>query len=52
MKALAVIPAVVRVGIIGTAVGLSQPAHPQVTRGEYERWQTELSNWGRWGPTD
>ena len=23
-----------------------------VTQAEYERWQTELSNWGRWGPED
>jgi kynurenine formamidase len=26
--------------------------HPLVTRVQYERWQTELSNWGRWGPDD
>ena len=25
---------------------------PLVTQDEYERWQTELSNWGRWGPDD
>ena len=25
---------------------------PLVTRAQYERWQTELSNWGRWGPDD
>jgi kynurenine formamidase len=23
-----------------------------VTRAEYDRWQTELSNWGRWGQDD
>jgi kynurenine formamidase len=23
-----------------------------VTRAEYERWQTDLSNWGRWGKDD
>jgi kynurenine formamidase len=28
------------------------PAHPLVTRAQYERWQTELSNWGRWGKDD
>lgn len=27
-------------------------AHPLVTPAEYERWQTELTNWGRWGPDD
>jgi len=26
--------------------------HPLVTKAEYERWQTELSNWGRWGKDD
>ena len=24
----------------------------EVTPAEYERWKTELSNWGRWGPDD
>jgi len=27
-------------------------SHPLVTAAEYERWQTELSNWGRWGKDD
>ena len=27
-------------------------AHPLVTQAEYLRWQTELSNWGRWGKDD
>jgi kynurenine formamidase len=26
--------------------------HPLVTPAEYQRWQTELSNWGRWGKDD
>ena len=26
--------------------------HPLVTGAEYERWQTELTNWGRWGADD
>lgn len=25
---------------------------PLVSSEQYERWQTELSNWGRWGPDD
>jgi kynurenine formamidase len=25
---------------------------PAVTKAEYERWKTELSNWGRWGKED
>src|SRR5436305_13739364 len=28
------------------------PAHPLVSQAEYQRWQTELSNWGRWGKDD
>jgi kynurenine formamidase len=37
----------------GTAVVLSQaPSRPLVTAAAYERWQTELTNWGRWGPND
>src|ERR1700740_372024 len=27
-------------------------SHPLVTQAEYDRWQTELSNWGRWGKDD
>jgi kynurenine formamidase len=27
-------------------------APPAVTEAEYERWKTELSNWGRWGKDD
>ena len=27
-------------------------SRPLVTQAEYERWQTELSNWGRWGSHD
>ena len=32
----------------------AQPAaqHPLTTQAEYERWQKELSNWGRWGKDD
>src|SRR5215813_2121920 len=26
--------------------------HPLVTQAEYDRWQTELSNWMRWGKDD
>src|SRR5215468_1433667 len=28
------------------------PTHQLVTQAEYERWQKELSNWGRWGKDD
>ncbi len=27
-------------------------SHALVTKAEYDRWQTELSNWGRWGKDD
>ena len=27
-------------------------ARPLVTQAQFERWGTELSNWGRWGSTD
>jgi len=30
----------------------SAPSHPLTTAAEYQRWQTELSNWGRWGKDD
>jgi len=26
--------------------------HPPTTQAQYERWQKELSNWGRWGTDD
>ena len=29
-----------------------QQDQPFVSEAEYERWQTELTNWGRWGPDD
>jgi kynurenine formamidase len=38
-------------------VGAQQPratgeSHPLVTQSQYDRWRTELTNWGRWGPND
>jgi hypothetical protein len=37
----------------GRPVGAQQSTtHPLVTEAEYKRWQTELSNWGRWGKDD
>ena len=52
--------ALILVGALGTAVTLSREAVSQraaaprslVTQAEYERWQVELSNWGRWGTDD
>ena len=35
------------------AVGVAQTgARPMISRSQYERWKTELSNWGRWGKDD
>jgi len=49
------------VGVSGLTV-LGQPSRrdqtlqktnaPGATKEEFERWMTELSNWGRWGPND
>lgn len=33
-------------------VSHSQETGPFVSAEQYERWQVELSNWGRWGPDD
>ena len=47
------------IGVVGVRGAVSQaPAaqsagsHPLVTQAEYDRWQTELTNWGRWGKDD
>jgi kynurenine formamidase len=37
---------------IGFVYAQQGPPHPLVTQAEYERWQKELSNWGRWGKDD
>jgi hypothetical protein len=36
-----------------TSVAVQAQNDPHtVTAEQYTRWKTELSNWGRWGPTD
>src|ERR1700733_8019670 len=30
----------------------AQPQHQEATRADFERFMTELSNWGRWGKDD
>ena len=37
--------------MLAGAIGAAQ-SPPLVTQAEYERWQGELSNWGRWGKDD
>src|SRR5499426_2646274 len=52
MKTLiTVIAVLIFVGVIA-AWPQQTATHPLVTKAEYERWQTELSNWGRWGKED
>src|SRR5215471_11886884 len=43
------------IGILTVAkgqTGAQSVLHPLTTQAEYERWQKELSNWGRWGKDD
>ncbi len=42
------------IGAIAATLLYGQPpaSHPLMTQAEYLRWQTELSNWGRWGKDD
>lgn len=50
---LAVVSVLLAGGAFATLVRSAQPiAAPAVTRAEFERWKTELSNWGRWGKDD
>ena len=48
---VAVLSALVFVPLAAQAARQSSP-RPLVSEAQYERWQTELSNWGRWGPDD
>ena len=34
------------------ALLLAQAPRPLITQQQYDHWQTELSNWGRWGAND
>ena len=38
--------------MVGTAGSQEARDRPLVTQAEYDRWLTELSNWGRWGSDD
>lgn len=54
---LAVVAAVAAAGWVlpserSSAGQTSQSNRPVLTRAEFERWKTELSNWGRWGKDD
>ena len=39
-------------GWITAMRGQQAPSHRLVTEAEYDGWQRELSNWGRWGKDD
>ena len=59
MRNVSLAGSVLMLVIAGTAILASQSgssgaalSRPLVTKAEYERWQTELSNWGRWGKDD
>ena len=38
--------------LVSQSLATPAASHPLVTQAEYERWQTELTNWGRWGKDD
>ena len=38
--------------LAGDAAAQGAPSRPLVSEAQFERWQTELSNWGRWGKDD
>ncbi len=50
LGALGVAAYLVLAGSVASASG--QEVGALISAAEYERWQTELSNWGRWGPDD
>src|ERR1700687_786240 len=37
---------------VGDAASRGSPPRPLVSKAQYEAWQTQLSNWGRWGKDD
>jgi hypothetical protein len=37
---------------VGDAASQGSPPRPLVSEAQYEAWQTQLSNWGRWGKDD
>ena len=38
--------------VVGGAVAQGSSSRPLVSEAQFEAWQTELSNWGRWGKDD
>ena len=38
--------------VLAQSDSVRSEVHPQVTKGQFEQWKKELSNWGRWGKDD
>src|SRR5258705_12213698 len=38
--------------LAGEAASQGSPPRPLVSEAQYQAWQTQLSNWGRWGKDD
>src|SRR5215468_11148326 len=38
--------------LVGQAASQGAPSRPLVSEAQFEAWQKELSNWGRWGKDD
>src|SRR5450755_4312716 len=38
--------------LVGEVASQGLPSRPLVSEAQFEAWQTELSNWGRWGKDD
>jgi len=49
---IAVLVCLVLTGLFQYASPQQSSTRPLVTKAEYDRWQKELSNWGRWGKDD
>src|ERR1043166_4456603 len=43
---------VIAVALCQVVLAQGRPPRPLVSQAQYDKWQTELSNWGRWGPDD
>jgi kynurenine formamidase len=57
MKGLLVLALAIGLAVAAAISIFAQPgpqgtAPPSVSRAQFERWKTELSNWGRWGKDD
>jgi len=49
---VAAVCAVVLVSLAAQSSSSGTRSRPLVSEAQYETWQTQLSNWGRWGPDD